>query len=422
VPTDDDFEQYLPGVLRSAVEAYPGPSPDLVRRGIATGRRQRRARVLRSAAVVAVLTISGIAAASARFGAFDGSSSHSTPANEQTRIQTPTPSPSPSTFETPMPSASPSPVAGRIDLVPLLHQALAGVVTDAPGTYDLSGPRATRPASAVVTGSYGRDGRTTRVSVEISRPVPGTEEAKASRTTCVEADNVPTAKCERVTVPGMANALVWTESAPLAHASFDLVTVVLVRADGGVVSVTSGGEPTTRTADTTEPVMKTGLMIDVARSSVWDKVVAAQTQAGERLLPLIPTMLPEGTHISTAVTGNNEHASFTVSDAKGRSDVYIDLLANAAAAYRGCGELPDAGTCAGSDLLDGTRVVTTTVADSAHLEGGVQSWEVVAYHQNGLRVLVSQTNSRDGQELLRSTPVLTLEQLTRLASDPRWHA
>jgi hypothetical protein len=422
VPTDDDFEHHLPGALRAAVEGYPGPSPDLVRRGIARGRQQRRARVLRGAAVAAVLTVSGVAAVSARLGAFDGSAAHSAPANEQSRPPTATVSPPP--------HESPAPEPEHIDLVPLLRKALGtGTLTDATGTFDVSGPRVTRP-KAVVSGQYTVDGRTTSVSVEITRPVPGSDEARTNQGGCLAVRNGPAGHCESVAQPDGTHAVVWSQrSLTLPDSSLDRITVVFPRGDGGQVSVTSGGErlPSTPGGGTSVPQAPGGgvqtlptkeQLIEVARSPVWDPVVDKQPLPNERLLSLVPSMLPSVVQV-VAPTGDNEHARFALLDTQGRSELTVDVLANSGAAYRGCTERADVGSCRSLDLPDGTRLVTTTVGESA---GGVgdQTWETTAYHPNGLRVLVGVTNSPDGKTVLRATPSLSLDQLEALAGDSRW--
>ncbi|MYW05663.1 hypothetical protein [Streptomyces sp. SID3343] len=422
MPTDDDFEHALPGALRSAVEGYPGPSPDLIRRGIARGRQQRRARVLGGAAVAAVLAVSGVTAVSARLGPFHGSSAQSNPANEQTRRDhPPTASPSP-TDATPSsaPSGSASASPERIDLVPLLDKALgAGALTNGSGTFDVSNPPLTRP-KAVVSGSYGTDGRTTKVQVEISRPVAGSDEAKVSRSTCVVGTGVTAENCRLTTFPDGSRLALWVEKSapPPQPRTTDRVTAVFTRTDGGQVSVTSGDEPVPTTSGSGEPLLTKERLIDVAQNPVWEAVLAKQPSTRDRLLSLVPSMLPK--EVNVAVTsGDNEHAVFTIVDPKGSSDVAVHLLANSGGSYRTCGEIADHGMCEATELPDGTRLVSTTAKDAQHITTGAQVWEVTAYHPNGLRVVVTETNSREN--LLRPSPLLTREQLGALAAHPRWH-
>ncbi|MGW2295884.1 hypothetical protein [Streptomyces violaceorubidus] len=72
------------------------------------------------------------------------------------------------------------------------------------------------------------------------------------------------------------------------------------------------------------------------------------------------------------------------------------------------------------ELPDGTRVLTSRAPSS---KGGARAveWRADTLTTDGLRILVSEVNARAHRlPGTRSTPVLSLDRLVRVARDPAW--
>lgn len=139
-----------------------------------------------------------------------------------------------------------------------------------------------------------------------------------------------------------------------------------------------------------------------------------QTLPADRVTDVVTRALPKGLRVADA-GGQPGFGHLTVDDGRGRCLVAVTV-------QRWKPGDPDIGKVFGKarELPDGTRVLTSRAPSS---KGGAHAveWRADTLTTDGLRVLVSEVNARAYRlPGTRSTPVLSLDRLVRVARDPAW--
>jgi hypothetical protein len=140
---------------------------------------------------------------------------------------------------------------------------------------------------------------------------------------------------------------------------------------------------------------------------------------------MLTRLLPSGGTVQKVGTQPG-YAGVTVADARGTTqlDVNVQLDASGLGQMMDCAarHLPTGTRCNVVTQPDGTRILTS---DGPNVEGpaGVER-EVDLLYPDGRRVVIAEWNAVDEKrgETTRSTPWLTIDQLTALATAPDWRS
>ncbi|MFD8414417.1 hypothetical protein ACFV2Q_22115 [Streptomyces sp. NPDC059650] len=311
-------------------------------------------------------------------------------------------------------------------LVGVLEQLLPGGTltgTRARGTGDQPGP--------MVSGVYDDGKGRAAVAVGLSRVDPKGRTADAA-VTCQEKSRVQYDGCEAVTLPDGARLMVFQgyersdRSAPTKRWEAVLVTV-----EGFRVEVQEWNAPAQKdeAVSRQQPPLDGAGLKAVATSPLWlpalkDLPAAAPEEqrppvlAGVRDAAVaLQTLLPADGVTITKRGGTSDYAYAVLDDGRGGSLVEANV-------QTGMGELL-ARRFAGSQttvLPDGTRVRAEKTAGEKG-GAGVVMWTVDTLRTDGRRVVVSAFNTADqNAAATRAEPLLTIEQLRKIALDPRWLA
>ncbi|NUP34511.1 MAG: hypothetical protein HOU01_22805 [Streptomycetaceae bacterium] len=409
-----DLEALMPGALRAASDDFPSASPDLAARAEVRGRRLRRTRNLRAAiAIGALATVAiGGTVAVARLG--DGTGA---PASGR---QAPAPAAVPtagSTAEAPEVSAdevmrifkSVLPEGGSYT-----EERSAGTAPDAKGM--------TGPAYAGLIYKNARG--TSAVGVDISVPNPTNLSSTAA---CMPEQVRPHEDCTvEVRPDGTKIARIKGFTYPNSDTGQKWWRVSVLRADGVAVAVeTFGGGGEKATTKSVDPVFTLDQLSAIALSPAWDPVAAAVPRPdtgkertrkdynGEAILGVLKALLPAGTTVSSPFTQGG-YATVVADDGKGKSAIGVNVQAGAT-------PMPcrDTVACTDSTLPDGTKVQVAEVANDK--DGNAKVYTAEAIRPDGRRVVVRLVNANsEAVKATRTTPLLTLDQLKALATDPRW--
>ncbi|MGR6997197.1 hypothetical protein ACU686_02250 [Yinghuangia aomiensis] len=108
------------------------------------------------------------------------------------------------------------------------------------------------------------------------------------------------------------------------------------------------------------------------------------------------------------------YATVVADDGKGKSAIGVNVQAGATPT-----PCRDTVACTDSTLPDGTKVQVAEVANDK--DGNAKVYTAEAIRPDGHRVVVRLVNSNsEAAKATRTTPLLTLDQLKALATDPRW--
>lgn len=409
-----DLEALMPGALRAASDDFPRASPDLASRGEVRGRRLRRTRNLRAAiAIGALATVAiGGTVAVARLG--DGAGGPASGRQVAAPAAVPT-----------VGAASEAPEVSADEVMRIFKSLLpaGGSYTEehsggtAPDTKGMSGPA---NAGLVYKSARG----TSAVDVNISVPYPTNLSSIAA---CMPEQVRPHEQCTvEVRPDGTKIARIKGFTYPNSDAGQKWWRVSVLRADGVAVAVeTFGGGGEKATTKSVDPVFSLDQLSAIALSPAWDPVAAAVPRPdttnersrkgydGEAILGALKALLPAGTTVSSPFTQGG-YAAVVADDGKGKSAIGVNMQA-------GFTPMPcrDTVSCTESTLPDGTKVQVAEVVNDK--DGSAKVYTAEAVRPDGRRVVVRLVNANsEAAKATRTTPLLTLDQLKALATDPRW--
>ncbi|MEU0939097.1 hypothetical protein [Embleya sp. NPDC005971] len=402
--SDEDFERYereLPGALRAVGDTFPGPSSDLVARGLARGRQRRRFRTLRRSALAAVLVTASVAGWATVRGTFDASTAG--PGDRP---------------DTPWVTKAPR------DLMPLLAAAVPadGGLTDGETHFEAGLPRVLR-TEARVQATYRNPSGSSVLTVVINRPGPGDDQDPAA-TTC--AGTRPEDECTRSTDPDNG-VLIARKTSKQAGSVEQEWRAVYIRPDGAHVDVRVGGRYLLPGDTTGISVLSLEQIAAVARSASWEPVVAAIPTPAQQVAGLVPALLSPGSHVVSA-DGSSGTGEFVV-DTQGRTNgLNVSAEAGPVGERPVCPPGVDGSTSAGGceivKLSDGTpaRIDTERTEDGRYVP-----WALTAFRAHGLRIRF-EANTPPVKERgekrsidWAGLPVIQ-EQAKTIAVSPRWDA
>jgi hypothetical protein len=209
------------------------------------------------------------------------------------------------------------------------------------------------------------------------------------------------------------------------------LTAVLTTTDGRQLvlseSTVPAGAGTATTRDRAALPLTLRQLTVMADSETWRPVLASlpdapapaaptvgQSLPADRIIAIIERSLPSGLDVANA-GGQPGFGHLTVDDGHGTCLVAVTVQqwkrddAEIAALFATARTTPD-----------GTRVRTSRTPSAKGGAGAVE-WQADTLSRNGLRVLVSEVNARayhlPGR---RTTPVLNIDRLTRIARDRAW--
>ncbi|WP_329578978.1 hypothetical protein OG500_10395 [Kitasatospora sp. NBC_01250] len=402
------LEDSITELLREAADLAPDTPGELLADG---GERRGRRRVARrrAAAVAggaAVLTVVGLVAGQLRPG-----DDRVAPASRQT-------------------TASPGPRSALATLVPLLPP---GQTSERSSPDQVTGPGPT--ARLVFDDGHGAtllQLSTATVAVPLGEDTEGTQ--------CPDPFMVPTEGCTRTVRPD-GSILVVDRSAPTSSNPVKKWSAVYTGIDGRQVRLDEYNSRTVAAPVTrADPALSAEQLTAVVTSSSWDGLIAAARPVtapttgtpapkaprpadvlatADRLLPAGVQHDNGGTPQTTAGEG---HLTVT---AAGRSSVLVitvdPQLDRGAGDPRGAFE---GSVRAGQQLTravnGGSSVITSTAVDTTGSGGPATVWTVEAMLPDGTGVSIAESNGSNGYDIQGGAPVLTVDQLTALATDPSW--
>ncbi|WP_063797280.1 DUF6518 family protein [Streptomyces sp. AS58] len=125
----------------------------------------------------------------------------------------------------------------------------------------------------------------------------------------------------------------------------------------------------------------------------------------------VVAMVPSGFEVTAQGGQNGESAYVVVTDGKSSSRVDVNV-------QTGMSWAKDQLFGRSTRLSDGTLLATSKQTDSA---SGLVTWSADTLREGGLRVAVTAYNAEDiDRPAAGTTPVLTVEQLTAMATDEEW--
>ncbi|WP_327066243.1 hypothetical protein [Kitasatospora sp. NBC_01302] len=402
------LEDSITELLREAADLAPDTPGELLADG---GERRGRRRVARRragivAGGVAVLAVAGLVAVQLRPG-----DDRVAPSSRQT-------------------TASPGPSSALATLVPLLPP---GRTSERSGPDPVTGQG---PAARLVFddghGATLLQLSTATVGLPLGDDTDGTQ--------CPDPFMMPTEDCTRTVRPDGA-ILVVDRAAPFSTDPAKEWSAVYTRVDGRQVrldeynSRTPAG-PATRA----DPALSAEQLTAVVTSSSWDGLIGAArpvtapttgTPAPKAPRPadvlatadrLLPAGVQHDNGTTPQTTAGEGHLTVT---AAGRSSVLVitvdPQLDRGAGDPRGAfegsvraGQQLTRAVNGGSSVITSTTPVTTSSGAPASL------WMVEAMLPDGTGVTIDETDGSNGYDIQPGPPVLTIDQLTALATDPGW--
>ncbi|MEU2393325.1 hypothetical protein [Streptomyces sp. NPDC007369] len=416
------FEDELGDALRRVGEGFDADAVALAEAGRQRGRRlvaRRRAALLGGSALA--LALIGAAGACAG-GVSGGGSTGPAPAYA---AAPPADSGAGNGTGSGMQGRGPGSGAVTADqLVGVLRQLLPGGTltgTEARGTGDQPGP--------AVSGVYDDGKGRAAVAVGLSRVDPEGRNADAA-VTCPEKSRAHYDRCETTTLPDGARLMLFQGyERSDRRVPTKRWQAVLVTDRGFQVEVQEWNAPAQKgePASRPQPPLEKDALKAVATSPLWHPALNDLPAAvPDKQQPPVPagmrdasvalrTLLPGDGVTVTGQGGKADHAYAVLDDGRGGSLVEANV-------QTGMGELlARRFTGPQSTVLpDGTRVRTEKTGGEKG-GAGVVMWTVDTLRPDGRRVVVSAFNTADQNEAAtRAEPLLTIEQLRRIALDPRW--
>ncbi|MYS86090.1 hypothetical protein [Embleya scabrispora] len=398
--SDEDFERYereLPGALRTAGDTFPGPSSDLVARGLARGRRRRRLRTLRRSALAAALVTASVAGWATVEGAFDTSD----------------PGPADRTGALWVTNAPRDLVSLLVNAVPSGRQLIDG------DTYFAAdSPRVLR-SQAQVQATYTTTSGSSEISVVVSRPVPGGREDNEAY--CAE--TLSKNACSRSPEPD-GGALTVRRTAKEKDGINQLWSALYTRPDGARVDVRVVGTYSEPGGVAGVSGLSMEQIIAIARNTGWESVGAAVPTPAQQVVGLVPALLPPGARVLSA-DGSWGSDEFVVDTGSGthRLDVRVEAgpIGERPVCPPAAKDDAKAGTCEIVKLSDGTPARI----DRARTENGrYVPWALTAFRARGLRIRFEQDppSKTDAGDRSSAGPSVIQDQVKVIAASPRWDA
>ncbi|NUU24908.1 MAG: hypothetical protein HOV68_25890 [Streptomycetaceae bacterium] len=408
----------LPGALRAASDAFPGPSPDLIDRGHTRGRRMRRNRRIRigvAGAALAAVAVSGAYVLPGLGGDADKEQTASGPTVSS---------------GSPTPSAAPPAVSADQMLTTLKSLLPQG------GTFTQERARGTegtadKPAGGAFASLLYSDGKggATGIDVSVERSLNGTK--------CPPIQVRPYAACTAVPLPD-GSTLISAKgfTYPSSNKGQKMWEAELVRPDGVSVEVHAyGGGGEKATTSSVDPLLTLAEIETVAKSPAWTPAAAsvASTPApgsppadgpeADKILALLKTFLPQGATV-TDESGDSGYVSLVADDHRGRSSVGINLqrgMTDKVGPYMTCDKFgAQALSCTVETLADGSKLLLLK-QKSEKGGGDAERWTADLLRPDGFRVAVSSINSyAEAAPPTRTAPILDLDRLKAVATDPQW--
>ncbi|MEV7126196.1 hypothetical protein [Streptomyces sp. NPDC093260] len=409
----DSFEERFTDVLRDTGAALDTSRRDLAAEGAARGRRlvaRRRAVVAGGVAAVALVAVGGALVLPAGQGGDD-------------RQQSAAGSPKAGIATTAAETNASQPAVSAASLLETFGKLLSGgklTQTDGRGTDD----------HPYVRGVYD-DGRGEgAVTVGINRVPVGTQEALQT-TQCPDKVFIAYDSCSTTKLAdGSALMILKGYEYPDKRGGTKLWRAELVTPTGQFIEVQEWNAAAEKEAPVTrpEPPLSAARLTQLATAPEWrtaaDAIPASQWPKPAPNEPKGPTgsvsatlagLLPKGVEIVGKGNADPQFGYVVVDDGKGASLVQVDDQPDMRDVE---GELFGAGA---KVLPDGTKVVTRKTAGDKDI-AGIVMWTVDTIRPGGRRVVISAFNSgAQNTEPTRKTPALTLRQLEKIATDPKWN-
>ncbi|MET7299176.1 hypothetical protein [Embleya sp. NPDC005575] len=399
--SDEDFERYereLPGALRAAGDTFPGPSSDLVARGLARGRQRRRFRTLRRSALAAVLVTASVAGWATAEGVFD---SHSGPADR---------------------TGAPWVTDAPRDLVPLLAKAVPsdGQLTNSYSYFAAGSPRVLR-SQAEVMATYTTASGSSELGVLISRPVPGSRDD--SDAYCDE--TLSKSECSRSPEPDGA-VLTTRRTIKDKGDSTDplqLWRALYTRPDGARVDVRASGDYLVVGDIAGVSGLNMEQIAAIARSASWEPVGAAVATPEQQVTGLVPALLRSGARVASA-DGSSSTSEFVVDTDSETHRLNVSVDSGPIEVCPPAAPKADstAGTCEMVKLSDGT---SARIDRARTAQGRYAPWALTAFRAHGLRIRFEQDQSSESKRDKSTSfagPSMLQDQVKAIAASPRWDA
>ncbi|MBP0457502.1 hypothetical protein [Streptomyces montanisoli] len=409
MPEDERFVDELGLAMHRTGDVFtPADSGALVEGGVARGRRRQARR--RIAAVAGSVLAAGAAAFGGAYGAgIVGAGG--TPAAASRAADPSLASATPAAF------TGPQMVAAMRKVMP------AGSITgvEATGVDERPGP----------TVSFVYDDHKGPSAVSLA--VEGASAAARDRVTCPDKGAVPYDDCTTSTLPDGSRLMIMKGyEYPDRREKTKLWTGTLVAPGGGTVEAREWNAPSEKGSQISraEPPLDTEQLEKLVSSDVWHAPLAqmsarhprtpvppSATQApdGDTLRKTLRALLPPGIKVTGQGTGDDgEYTYLLVDDGRGVTRLEINVQPNMS-------DVRD--QLFGSDsttLPDGTQL-SRRKEPSEKGGAGMVMWQADTMRPDGLRVVVFESNgAQQYGPKTRTTPALTLDQLTKIATSKQW--
>ncbi|MFI6449246.1 hypothetical protein [Kitasatospora sp. NPDC050543] len=440
MPADDKFEDDLLYAISRTAEGFRTEQAPLLAGGVARGRRRWRRR---SAAAVAA-GASALALAGAGAFYLSGGSSGQGHGGDAGTVTVAAGSGSnglPATGGGATVAAAASGPAGAVSAEEMVA-ALKALLPKGEATVDFSrgsAGGADRPSGVPGVGLVFDDGHgKSYLSLAVSKHTE--EELARGGHDCPDAKLTGADSCTTSTLAdGSELILLQGYEYPDRRADTKAWSATLVGKDGRLVELTEWnaaeekGAPVSRPTPPLTPAQLGAVVSDKA----WDKVVAAlpapqsrpATPAGpgkeyskEDILGAVAKLLPAGL-TETETGGQDGYANFVLNDGKGKSMVEInvqDWSRDLDSFKKGDGKaqtIEQIYQGGKNRTADGTMYAISTDKD----KNGADRWTVDALRPDGLRVVMAAYNGPSPvRPATRAKPVLTVEQIQAIVTDPVW--
>ncbi|MCF3960796.1 hypothetical protein [Streptomyces fuscigenes] len=412
MPEEEEFLDDLGLAMRRTGDAFsPADGGGLVEGGLARGRRRVARRRVASVAG-SVLVASAVGFGGAYGAGLVGAGG--TPAAARAAAPSSVP-------------ATPAVFTGQQMIAALRRVMPAGSMTgveatgvDAPGGPAVSlvfddhkGPAA---MSLVIEGANG-DGNATA----------------SDRVTCPDKGVVPYEDCSTSTLPDKSRLMIMKGyEYPDRRAETKLWTATLATPDGGTVEVQEWNAPTEKDSPVSrpEPPLSAAELRKLVDSDAWHEPLrqlagrhtrspepppVAQGPDGAALRKTVRSLLPAGVKVTGQGTGDDGGYTYLlVDDGKGVTRLEINVQPDMSDARS---DLFGAGS---TTLPDGTDVSRSKTPGEKGGSGMVM-WKADTLRPDGLRVVVFESNgAQQFGPKTRTTPALSLDELTKIATSKQW--
>ncbi|WP_329456741.1 hypothetical protein [Streptomyces sp. NBC_01497] len=411
MPQEERFLDELGLAVRRTGGVFtPADSGALVEEGLARGRRRQAKR--RTVAVAGSVLVAGAVAFGGAYGAgIVGAGGTGTPA-AASRAAVPSAVSSSSTAFT-----------GRQMVAAMREVMPAGSMTgvEATGVDEVQGPT----VSLVYDDHKG--------PAAVTLAVEGANGGTSDRVTCPDKGTVPYDACARSTLPdGSELMIVKGYEYPDKREKTKLWTATVATPGGGTVEVQEWNAPTEKdsTISRSEPPLNPDQLKKLVTSDVWreplrqmserhprtpEPPAVVQGPDGNTLRKTLRSLLPVGIKVTGQDTGDDGGYTYLlVDDGQGVTRLEINVQRNMSDVR---GQLFGDGS---TTLPDGTQV-SRHKGPGEKAGTGMVMWRADTMRPDGLRVVVFESNgAQQFGPKTRTTPALSLDQLTKIATSRQW--